>query len=105
MSDCNRQLTAAEIGDCVHYGDADMKNLNPNCGCDPEPAGTITVHHCCRPHLLKMLRDVFAEVIEADIPQILDGGGNVIGWYRNKTLIPYDYDLDAALPIELFPCT
>ena len=35
-------------------------------------------------------------MVAAEIPMILTGGA-VIGWYRNKKLIPYDKDIDAGL--------
>ena len=91
-----------EFGDCVNNGDARMKGLTPNCGCEPEPTvSSNVVHRCCRPHLLKLLKDVFSAVIQEDFPFILTDGG-IIGWYRNGKLIPYDWDLDAYVPVELF---
>ena len=96
-----RSFTPSELGDCINNGDADMKRLDKNCGCMVEHLDTGYVPECCKRHLLKLLKDVFSVMIKADLPFIMDGG-NVIGWYRNRTLIPYDWDCDVALPIEMF---
>ena len=93
-----------EIGDCTSNGDSEMKKLSPRCGCLPQalPDPRLgPVHPCCSRHLVNMLRDVYAEVMKIGVPLVLLGGP-VIGWYRNKKLIPYDLDLDAGLPWELW---
>ena len=61
------------MGDCIKNGDSGMKGLDKNCGCPPEPMGTINVHKCCRPHLVKLLRDVYGAMIDADLPFIMQG--------------------------------
>merc|ERR1712080_599026 len=86
----------SEIGDCTNNGDADMKKLSPTCGCPNETKSGPNVHRCCRPHLLKLLRDVYREIIVAGIPMMIIDGA-LIGWYRNKKLVPYDLDIDATL--------
>ena len=93
-----------EIGDCTNNGDSAMKKLSSTCGCAPLSApvpGLGPVHPCCSPHLHRLLREVYAEVIAAGLPLILIGGP-VIGWFRNRTLIPYDLDLDAGMPWEVW---
>lgn len=88
-----------EMGDCHNNGDAHMKNLSINCGCTSSKT-MVKVYKCCEPHLLSLLRDVYKEAVSGDLPLVLYGGA-LIGWYRNKKLIPYDLDLDAALPYNV----
>ena len=85
-----------EMGDCVRNGDAKSKNLSTKCGCPTVSKKSHNLNACCRRHLVNLLRRVYAEIMAADIPMILTGGA-VIGWYRNRTLVPYDDDIDAGL--------
>ena len=48
---------------------------------------------CCRHHLLEMLKNIDRELMRHNITYTLADGA-VIGWYRNRKLVPYDTDLD-----------
>ena len=48
---------------------------------------------CCRHHLLEMLGNIDRELTRRKITYTLTDGA-VIGWYRNKKLVPYDRDID-----------
>ena len=92
----NPKFRSRELGNCKDNGDSHMKGLSNTCGCPPEISINHKIHSCCRKHLLKLIKSVFKEVIAADIPMILTGGA-LIGWARNKKLVPYDEDVDAGL--------
>ena len=85
-----------EIGNCRDNGDSAMKNLPKTCGCPAERSIKHRIHSCCRKHLLKLIKAVFTETVAADIPMMLTGGA-LIGWSRDKKLVPYDKDVDAGL--------
>ena len=85
-----------EEGQCVTNGASELKNLPTTCGCKPEKAKGHNIHSCCRKHLLKLIKAIYTEMVAADIPMLITGGA-VIGWYRNKKLVPYDHDIDGGL--------
>lgn len=51
---------------------------------------------CCRRHLLEMLGNLAAILTTKRFEYFLVFGG-VIGWYRNRKVIPYDRDLDVII--------
>lgn len=59
---------------------------------------------CCRHHLLTMLEHVTKALQKQGVPHSLISGG-VIGWVRDKKMIPYDRDLDVILNIDYWNTT
>ena len=56
---------------------------------------------CCRQNLLAMLKHFTKELRRLNVDHILAYGG-VIGWMRNKKMIPYDLDLDLMIDIRFW---
>ena len=59
---------------------------------------------CCRHHVLTMFEHVTTALAERNVSHTMISGG-VIGWVRNKEMIPYDRDLDVILHIDYWNTT
>ena len=64
----------------------------------------INTPPCCRHHVLTILDHVTTELKKQGVSHTLISGG-VIGWVRNKGMIPYDRDLDIIVQIEYWNST
>jgi len=56
---------------------------------------------CCRDHLLEMLWNINAELDKRNISHIVTDG-SVIGWYRNRKIVPYDNDMDMYIDGDIY---
>ena len=56
----------------------------------------INTPPCCRNHIIEVFRHFTNELQRMGVDHQLTFGG-VIGWYRNRKMIPYDMDLDVLV--------
>ena len=64
----------------------------------------INAPPCCRHHILTMFDHVTTELKRQGVPHCMISGG-VIGWVRNKRMIPYDRDLDLIIQSDYWNTT
>eukprot|EP00112_Aurelia_sp_Birch-Aquarium-sp1_P023438 Seg6987.2 transcript_id=Seg6987.2/GoldUCD/mRNA.D3Y31 product="Fukutin-related protein" protein_id=Seg6987.2/GoldUCD/D3Y31 len=64
----------------------------------------INTPPCCRHHVIQMLEHVTKELKRQEIKHSMISGG-VIGWVRDKKMVPYDRDLDIILEQDFWNTT
>ncbi len=61
----------------------------------------INMRPCCLEKIISIFRDVSKALISNDVGHFLFGGG-LIGWFRNKSIVPYDHDLDVLIDLKFW---
>ena len=64
----------------------------------------INTPPCCRHHVIQMLQHVTKELKRWEIKHSMISGG-IIGWVRDKKMVPYDRDLDIILEEDFWNTT
>eukprot|EP00794_Sanderia_malayensis_P003296 gene3294-3779_t len=64
----------------------------------------INTPPCCRQHILTLFQRVTEKLRGMNISHCMISGG-VIGWVRNKKMIPYDRDLDLVIDVDFWNTT
>eukprot|EP00795_Rhopilema_esculentum_P013945 gene13945-4902_t len=64
----------------------------------------INTPPCCRSHVLNMFMRVTEELQNLNISHCMISGG-VIGWVRNRKMVPYDRDLDLIIDVNFWNST
>lgn len=58
----------------------------------------INTPPCCLKHVVQILGD-FAELMQKFGGRYFLFGGGLIGWYRNRSMVPYDHDIDVIVAL------
>ena len=61
----------------------------------------INAPPCCRRHVIEIFRN-FAKRMEEYSGRYFLFGGGLIGWYRNRSVVPYDHDLDILVDLNFW---
>ena len=61
----------------------------------------INTPPCCLKHTLDIFKDVTQRLADFKASYFLFGGG-LIGWYRNRSPVPYDHDLDVIIDLKFW---
>jgi len=74
------------------------------CGCDESKTRKwkmAYLHPCCQ-DLLKIIFRTFNDEMNNRGLKYLIEGGAVVGWWRNKQMVPYDVDLDFLVTLDVW---
>ena len=61
----------------------------------------INTPPCCLKHIIEIFKN-FAYTIKKFGGRYFLFGGGLIGWYRNRKIVPYDHDLDVMVGMEFW---
>ena len=68
---------------------------------DKERGVRINTPPCCLKHVLEIFQTLTEALTSHNVAHFMNGGG-LIGWYRNRNVVPYDHDLDILIDLHFW---